>query len=339
MSDRAADAGQPAVASRWAAAVARSADGLARSVATARAGGASDAQIAEALRATGPAFERWLDRQPAVAASTRTVDAWALGWATVVLRLVPARRYAEGSLARWVVDWVVPALVADVRDLSPSVVGDLVESATRLWGHADLTTWARGLEAGLRAWPAGTALTDDRLRALGAVAAWRAGHVRLRGAALAAAEALPDVALAATLHHDGDVRAALQRNVTRPLWWPDADGERRIGAFRAFGGAWTTPPVVMGGDGLRWQVRSGTDVFTVVADAFGEAVLPAPPGGPDAASAATDGFMPTPERWWSRHGDDVTGAARAAGAVLVSTRWSHRLTLLPDDTRPGEGAE
>jgi hypothetical protein len=329
VTDRARDAGQPPAAARWAAAVARSADGLARSVATARAGGASDAQIAEALRATGPAFERWLDRQPAVAASTATTDAWALGWATVVLRLVPARRYAEGSLARWVVDWVVPALVADVRDLSPSVVGDLVESATRLWGHADLTAWARGLEAGLRAWPTDTSLTDDLLRALGAVAAWRAGHVRLRAAASQAAEALPDVALTATLQVDAEVRETLRRNATHPVWWPDGGGDRRIGAFRAFGGAWTAPPVVVGGDGLRWDVRAGGDAFTVVADAFGDTVLPAGPAG-DVDPA------PAPEPWWSRHGEDVTGAARAAGAVLMSTRWSHRLTLRPDESAGGE---
>ncbi len=81
----------------------------------------------------------------------------------------------------------------------------------------------------------------------------------------------------------------------------------------------------MGGDGHRWSVVSGATRWTVLTDAFGVAVLP----GED---APTTGGPPLParEEWWDRFGDDVTGAVRAAGVVLVSRRSSHRLLLRSD---------
>lgn len=328
-------------APRWAAAVARNAVALTRPLEIARAGGADDRDLIVALRTTGAGFERFLDRQPTVADSTARTDEWALGWASNVIGLVTAHRFAENSLAQWVVRWVAPLVPAD-RGCTPAAVGDLVEAASRLHGQADVTAWARGIESAVRAWPEGEPLPDARLREVGAVAAWRAGFVRLREAARAAALTLPTEAAAAVLRTPGGptrVWAALGANAIRPGEWPaTASSPRSIGAFRGFGGPWRLPPVVLGGDGHRWSVRSGNEQFTVLTDAFGTAVLAAQQtsgtSGPVVHEPIKSAEAPS---WWAEHGDDVTGAARAAGLVLVSHAHSHRLTLVLDNAaKPAE---
>ncbi len=340
-------------APRWAGAVARNARALARPLEIARAGGIDDGDLAVALRFAGAGFERFLDRQRTVADSAALTDEWARGWADTVIRLVTARRFAEGSLAQWVVRWVAPLVPAD-RGCTPAAIGDLVEAAARLDGQVDVTGWARGVESAVGVWSAEEPLSDTRLREVGAVAAWRAGFVRLRGAARAAALTLPPEVAAAVLGTPGGpsaVRTALAANASRPGEWPGIAGSRRsIGAFRGFGGPWRLPPVVLGGDGHRWSVRSGSERFTVLTDAFGTAVLAAPESSAMLAASegsgalGRDGIQPAePSRpalppWpielpsgWAGHGGDVTGAARAAGLVLVSHAYSHRLTLVPDD--------
>ncbi|OFE17207.1 hypothetical protein BA895_17280 [Humibacillus sp. DSM 29435] len=331
-------------APRWADAVARNAQALARPLEIARAGGVDDHELAVALRFAGAGFEPFLDRQRAVANSVALTDEWALGWASTVIRLVTARRFADGSLAQWVVRWVAPLVPAD-RGCTPAAIGDLVEAAARLDGQVDVTGWARGVESAVGAWPEGEPLSDLRLREVGAVAAWRAGFVRLRGAARAAALTLPPEVAAAVLGTPGGpatVRSALAANASRPGEWPGVAGSRRsIGAFRGFGGPWRLPPVVLGGDGHRWSVRSGSERFTVLTDAFGTAVLAAPEGsgtldpyGTQSAGPPQSGSPPQPIELppgWAGHGGDVTGAARAAGLALVSHAHSHRLSLVPDD--------
>jgi hypothetical protein len=194
-------------------------------------------------------------------------------------------------------------------------------------GRADATGWARGIVAGLAVWPADVPLTDDRVRELGAVSAWRAGHVRLRAAARSLAATLPGPVARAVLRlEEGqEVGDLLARNAAVPCAWGGAVVERPVGAFQGYGGAWLLPPVVTGGDGHRWSVVSGSTRWTVLSVAFGDAVLPdagEPPAGSPAPLAR--------EAWWDRYGDDVTGAVSAGGAVLVSRRSSHRLVLATD---------
>lgn len=357
-----------AAAPLWAAALRRVADDLRRDLDVARAGGASDAALAEALRAAGPGFERFVARQGGAAAgagdgqgrmttlpadSTLTgppgsaegssavpsvgplapavVDRWATHWARSVVALTGAGRFGEGSVARWVLEWVVPALRLDLRLVTPLVVDDLVTAAAQVAGRADATGWARGIEAGLAAWPTHVPLTDDRVREVGAVSAWRAGHVRLRAAARAVAAGLPDPVARAVLRveQEQDVRDLLGRNADVPCAWGGPVVERPVGAFQGFGGTWVHPPVVTAGDGHRWSVVSGTTRWTVLTDAFGDAVLPAD-GDSGPGDSGPGEPAPAREPWWERHGDDVTGAVRAGGAVLVSRRSSHRLLLAPD---------
>ncbi|WP_330475591.1 hypothetical protein [Terrabacter sp. C0L_2] len=313
----------------WAAALRRVSGTLARDLDVARAGRASDGALAEGLRAVGPGFDRLVARQggagPAVAQPV--VDRWATHWARSVVALVGAGRFGEGSVSRWVLEWVVPALRLDLRTVTPLVIDDLVTAAAQVSGRADATDWARGIEAGLAAWPSGVPLTDDRVREVGAVSAWRAGHVRLRSAARALVPNLPEAVAGAVLRAEPgqDVPDLLARNAETPCAWGGPVVERPIGAFRGFGGAWLLPPVVTGGDGHRWSVVSGQTRWTVLTDAFGEAVLP------DESEPDSDAAAPAPRQAsWERYGDDVTGAVRAGGVVLVSRRSSHRLLLVAD---------
>ena len=129
-----------------------------------------------------------------------------------------------------------------------------------------------------------------------------------------------------------DVRELLNRTIAAPCVWGDEPPQpRHVGAFRGFGGSWLLPPVVTGGDGHRWSVVSGSTRWTVLTDAFGEAVLADDTGGDAVGSVG----RLAREAWWADHGDDVTGAVRAGGAVLVSRRSSHRLLLAPDGGTAG----
>lgn len=185
---------------------------------------------------------------------------------------------------------------------------------------------------------AGAARTGDpaQQRALGVVAAWRTGLVRLRDAALELATGLAPAALAAVLEV-ADGRAALAANAADPWAWPGhgpRPGELRVvaraGGFTGFGGPFPEPPVVHGGDGLRWWVRAGHQELLVLWDVHGHAVLtpdgPVPEPGPpvehggELRLAGLRGRAP-----WV---DTATGSAARGRTAVLSRAGSHHLDLL-----------
>ena len=117
--------------------------------------------------------------------------------------------------------------------------------------------------------------TVAQLRAVGQVAAWRAGAAHVRAGAFAACATLPrELALAALHAPSGADLAALARDP----WWRGADeygrDEREIGAFTGFGGQFGAPPEVRAlEDGF--VVRSAGRCFLVLADAYGAVLRPA----------------------------------------------------------------
>jgi len=210
--------------------------------------------------------------------------------------------------------------------------------AARVLGHRPgaLHAWVRRLGAA-------AAHTDDaaELRALGVVAAWRSGLVRLREAALLAARGLPTTPLAAALELSGDAEAVLRTNAADPWAWPEygpRPGELRVvartGGFTGFGGPWPVPPVVVGGDGVRWRVRAGTVERLLLWDVHGDAVLPMAAAELEATSdpaavlgppsrlrlAGLSAFAP-----WQ---DEVTGAVVVGRTAVLSRAGSHHLDLL-----------
>lgn len=113
----------------------------------------------------------------------------------------------------------------------------------------------------------------DALRAVGQIAAWRAGAAHFRAGALAAAAGLPaPLALAALHAPDGMQVDALLRQLAGDPWWqggdPHASRTRTFGAFTGFGGPFDAPPTVKP-DGDGFLVHAGGRVFFLLADAYG----------------------------------------------------------------------
>jgi hypothetical protein len=113
----------------------------------------------------------------------------------------------------------------------------------------------------------------DALRAVGQIAAWRAGAAHFRAGALVAAAGLPPPLALAALHApDGMPVDALLRQLASDPWWqgvdPHACRARTFGAFTGFGGPFGAPPTVKP-DGDGFLVRAGGRAFFLLADACG----------------------------------------------------------------------
>lgn len=335
-------------------------------VAAARSAGASADALRTALLEMGPGADhlaRTMGDPSAFAAVVPVlVDA--------VSALVVRRAWHESSADRWALLGVVPFLPR-AMGRSPKVTVDVVvQGAGRVARGADLGEWGRRFCA------ADAHLDDDdALRAAAAVAAWRSGFVRLRGAALAAAGSLPDAALVRLLDLDSDdsensgaagtrgagaaepgspgsgpgtdgPRDVLARSAADPFWWPGAPAAGRtgqVGGFRGSGGPWVGVPVVLGAVDAAtptWRVAADDQVWVVVADVHGTAVL-RESAERSTSAAEVDSLLaavqPDPalvDAVAPHLGaqDTVTGAgATSAGMVLVSRATSYRLDLVRTD--------
>jgi hypothetical protein len=335
-------------------------------VAAARSAGASADALRTALLEMGPGADhlaRTMGDPSAFAAVVPVlVDA--------VSALVVRRAWHESSADRWALLGVVPFLPR-AMGRSPKVTVDVVvQGAGRVARGADLGEWGRRFCA------ADAHLDDDdALRAAAAVAAWRSGFVRLRGAALAAAGSLPDAALVRLLgldsddsensgaagtrgagaaepgspgsgHGTGSPRGVLARSAADPFWWPGAPAAGRtgqVGGFRGSGGPWVGVPVVLGAVDAAtptWRVAADDQVWVVVADVHGTAVL-RESAERSTSAAELDSLLvavqPDPalvDAVAPHLGaqDTVTGAgATSAGMVLVSRATSYRLDLVRTD--------
>ncbi|HPH97010.1 MAG TPA: hypothetical protein PKW33_14500 [Anaerolineaceae bacterium] len=126
---------------------------------------------------------------------------------------------------------------------------------------------------------------DELLRA-GQVMAWQAGMAHYRSSALKACEQLqPGLARSLlVLPQHVDLKAALLRLRNDPWWDPAAPPlpapalkmERRVGAFRGFGGEFLTPPRVVAGDGF-FQVQEREEKWALFADIYGAVLRRLPP--------------------------------------------------------------
>ena len=341
-------------------------DALNSRVAAARSAGASADALRTALLEMGPGADhlaRTMGDPSAFAAVVPVlVDA--------VSALVVRRAWHESSADRWALLGVVPFLPR-AMGRSPKVTVDVVvQGAGRVARGADLGEWGRRFCA------ADAHLDDDdALRAAAAVAAWRSGFVRLRGAALAAAGSLPDAALVRLLDLDSDdsessgaagtrgagaaepgspgsgpgtdgPRDVLARSAADPFWWPGALAAGRtgqVGGFRGSGGPWVGIPVVLGAVDAAtptWRVAADDQVWVVVADVHGTAVL-RESAERSTSAAELDSLLaavqpdPALVDAVARHlgaQDTVTGAGvTSAGMVLVSRATSYRLDLVRTD--------
>jgi hypothetical protein len=274
----------------WVEALRRRREPLNERVAAAVAAGADPEMLREALRHIGVAVS-----EPLAVMTQQPSDEWVDGWVeavvTTIADAVGRGAWGPHALTPWVLGQVALPLAPHVREAG-LVLADLLRAADRLWGRADLALWGRLVGSAVAAQGGlaeGGTVAPALVRDLGAVAGWRAGDVRLRDAAHRVAAALPAATAAAVLGlpPDTDVAAVLAANRAVPQAWPGV-GTRRIGGHAALGGCFTTPPRVLAGDGLRWQVQDGPDGATrtllLIADSHGWMVTP------DA-----DGWIVTPD--------------------------------------------
>lgn len=177
----------------------------------------------------------------------------------------------------------------------------------------------------------------DELLILAQVLAWRAGLSHYRGSALAAADSLPPaLALAALEAPPGlawpQVRDAHLANPWfgydsghRPL--DAATLSRRLGAFRGFGGAFLSPPLVTR-SGSQLLVLSGDEAWILVADAFGATLHRAAPdevaaAEPPSASHAHSARLP------AGHTPASTTTLAATTTYALTSAQSHSIWVGP----------
>jgi hypothetical protein len=250
-------------------------------VAAARSAGAPVDALRAALVEMAPAADH-------LARSTADPDAFArsvLPLVDAVVRLVARRAWHESSAERWAMLGVVPFVPRAVSRSPETTIDVVVQGAARTVRGADLGAWGRRLAAA-----DGHLADDESFRRAAAVAAWRSGFVRVRQAALEAAERLPDAALpllldlpAPTVPGHGELatgpRQVLEGNTVDPFWWPGSPTSgplARAGGFRGSGGPWVGVPQVVGRHQAltpTWQVRADDQAWVVVADVHGTAVL------------------------------------------------------------------
>lgn len=294
-------------------------------VAAARSAGAPVDALRAALVEMAPAADHLARSMAEPGAFARAV----LPIVDAVVRLVARRAWHESSAERWAMLGVVPFVARAVSRSPETTIDVVVQGAARTVRGADLGAWGRRLAA------ADVHLPDDEsFRRAAAVAAWRSGFVRVRQAALDAAEQLPDAALQAlldlpapTVPGHGEVatgpRQVLEGNTVDPFWWPGSPTSgplARAGGFRGSGGPWVGVPVVVGRHQAltpTWQVWADDQPWVVVADVHGTAVLRDHVARADEAPGAvgTSGSAGTAGTADAADGPDASGAAVATDAL------------------------
>ncbi|WP_163543423.1 hypothetical protein [Occultella kanbiaonis] len=281
-------------------------------LARAQAAGATRADLHRALQGLGV----MLDGVATAGLPARRFDALAEeSLARAAARVSAHRWHPHDPTTAVLLDWV-PRLAPALGPDPAAALTDLITAVSRLRGTVDAARWRDLVGAAMSG-----ATDPTHLRGAVTVAAWRCGAVQWRSAALGAAVDLPPAVLggAARLRPGGaagspweapvaaadtDPRGVMARNAQDPWWWPGLTGPWRIGGFRGFGGPWVRIPELLGGDGLRWWVRTPS--------APGDG-----PAGPDDVEPVhAEGDVPTYRYWEVRadiHGSRAVPRPAPAG--------------------------
>jgi hypothetical protein len=224
----------------------------------------------------------------------------------------------------------------------PETVAGLLTNAAI---HLDALPGVRGAEwiAQLAALAPRIA-TVDELRAVGTVAAWRAGAAHYRAGAIAAADALAEpLALAAFGAPDAGPWAALRARIADDPWWTpdgaDAMDGREVGGFAGFGGAFARPPEVRANaDGF--VVRDGDRCHLLLADACGAVLLAASAEEFDHAApgrcdffVAGNALQVGPRRISLYLPSDGLAVCASGPTLAITSPYTHAIRVLPREPR------
>lgn len=177
------------------------------------------------------------------------------------------------------------------------------------------------------------------VRALGLIAAWRAGMAHYREGALEAGDRLPDaVAVAAAGAPNGLSWGEFKSRSLANRWWSPgsevAPAGTEFGAFTGFGGAFGQPPVVRPSP-QGFHVRSGNRHFLLVADVYGATLHAADETSFDAADDAgamplRNGFLVADDRHVSLDlPSDGLATVANADTIAVTSPYAHTIRLIP----------
>ncbi len=173
---------------------------------------------------------------------------------------------------------VFPSLAAHIAAAPRRILGSLSNAAYHLSNTPDTRPeiWRSRLVV-----LAPHCSNADELLSVAQVLAWRAGLAHFRVPALAAADALPPELALEVLTAPADLSWPEVRDahLSDPWYGFNVPGalDRRIGAFRGFGGLFLSPPRVLR-SGSHILVRSGDEAWILLADAFGATLHRATPG-------------------------------------------------------------
>ncbi|WP_420140069.1 hypothetical protein [Sphingomonas sp.] len=216
---------------------------------------------------------------------------------------------------------LAPALATTVAQRPEPVLAMLTNAALTI----DATAGARA-----EAWithmaELGPLIDADTLPRVGQVVAWRSGMAHYRAQALAAADALPEPLALAAIGAVGSWREARAALAADRWWTPDGRPAApiRVGGFVGFGGPFERPPrLKAGADGF--IVRSGAQIFLLIADAWGATLHPASDAEYDAAEPATAAPGVA-----TNLATDRLVAARTRDSVALASPYSHFVEVQP----------
>jgi hypothetical protein len=221
---------------------------------------------------------------------------------------------------------VFPSMAALIGTAPRRILGALSNAAHHLAATSDSSAeiWRRRLVA-----LAPRCSNADELLVVAQLLAWRAGLAHFRASALAAADALPpDLALDALDAPSGKSWSEVRDTHLSDPWCGfnvPATLDRRIGAFRGFGGLFLSPPLVAR-SGSHILVRSGDESWILLADAFGATLHRATPD--EISDAAT--VSPTPHDFGHLpSGHTSTSAVILGSTYAVTSGQSHSIWVGP----------
>jgi hypothetical protein len=256
--------------------------------------------------------------------------AYGIGIELVGQRLIGPQARSPWVRRTW--EAIVPAAAPLVARDPFDVLGALSNAALQL-GTTPGARAAQWIEFLARAAPQCTDV--EMLRSAGAVCAWRAGMVSLRGAALAAGERLPARLAMTCLGLDpGTDREAMWSQLRAGRWSVPGDAKAPghvLGGFTGFGGLFAEPPAIRV-DATGFVARAGGRAYSLDADAFGAAAMSAGLERFDAARGAP--FALDREARESLAArlqvpkDDLVAVAHEH-SLVASSPWSHRVFVGP----------
>jgi hypothetical protein len=171
------------------------------------------------------------------------------------------------------------------------------------------------------------ATNPDDFLAAAQVAAWRSGLAHFRPSALAKAQSLPPALALTALDAAGQDWNEIYSKLMADPWFTPAQSQGRaaqglrVGAFRGFGGQFTVPPVLSTFNEQIF-VRSGDDVWLLVADAFGATLHRA-----TAEEFALGGTSPTTGNPLPANIGSITSVVRTSTTLAVTGSLTHAVLL------------